>query len=128
MIFREKKIWKVLSIKLLKNNFIWIIILKFNDFKIFDVFIIIIYVKCGNFVNYNCGENIFNIFKICRKYCIRSVFKPSFNCFKKEKINFIQAILKLETLLYHLKNYTKFHYCKKMFDLKWCYCIWAKVT
>ena len=28
------------------------------------------------------------------------VFKPSFECFKNEKINFIQAILKLETLLY----------------------------
>ena len=28
------------------------------------------------------------------------VFKPSFKCFKNEKIYFIQAILKLETLLY----------------------------
>ena len=28
------------------------------------------------------------------------VFKPSFKCFKNEKINFIQAILKLEVLLY----------------------------
>jgi len=27
-------------------------------------------------------------------------FKPSFKRFKNEKINFIQAILKLETLLY----------------------------
>ena len=27
------------------------------------------------------------------------VFKPSFKCFKNEKINFIQAIIKLETLL-----------------------------
>jgi len=26
-------------------------------------------------------------------------FKPSFKCFKNEKINFIQAILKLEILL-----------------------------
>ena len=28
------------------------------------------------------------------------VFKPSFKCFKNEKVNFIQAILKLETLNY----------------------------
>ena len=28
------------------------------------------------------------------------VFKPSFKCFENEKVNFIQAILKLETLLY----------------------------
>ncbi len=26
--------------------------------------------------------------------------KPSFKCFKNEKINFIQAFLKLETLLF----------------------------
>ncbi len=29
------------------------------------------------------------------------VFKPSFKCFKNEKINFIQAFLKLETLLFY---------------------------
>jgi hypothetical protein len=28
------------------------------------------------------------------------VFKPSFKCFKNEKINFIQAFLKQETLLF----------------------------
>jgi len=28
------------------------------------------------------------------------VFKPSFKCFKNEKINFIQAFPKLETLLF----------------------------
>jgi len=28
------------------------------------------------------------------------VFKPSFMCFKNEKINFIPAFLKLETLLF----------------------------
>ena len=28
------------------------------------------------------------------------VFKPSFKCFKNEKINFIPAFLKLETLLF----------------------------
>jgi hypothetical protein len=28
------------------------------------------------------------------------IFKPSFKCLKNEKINYIQAILKLETLLY----------------------------
>jgi len=30
------------------------------------------------------------------------VFKPSFKCFKNEKINIIQAFLKLETLSEHV--------------------------
>ncbi len=31
---------------------------------------------------------------------LRMVFKPSFKCFKNEKIIFIQVILKLECLFY----------------------------
>ena len=37
------------------------------------------------------------------------VFKPSFKCFKNEKINFIQAILKLETYLYQ-NIFISFHH------------------
>jgi len=36
------------------------------------------------------------------------VFKPSFKCFKNEKINFIQVILKLECLFYQ-NIYILFH-------------------
>jgi hypothetical protein len=36
------------------------------------------------------------------------VFKPSFKCFKNEKIIFIQVILKLEYLFYQ-NIYTLFH-------------------
>jgi hypothetical protein len=42
------------------------------------------------------------------------VFKPSFKCFKNEKINFIQAILKLETLLYQ-NIFISFHHILYMY-------------
>jgi len=44
---------------------------------------------------------MFNILEISRKNSRKKgmVFKPSFKCLKNKKINFIQAILKLETLL-----------------------------
>jgi len=44
---------------------------------------------------------IFNILKIIKKSRKKGmVFKQSFKCFKNEQINFIQALLKLETLLF----------------------------
>jgi len=48
------------------------------------------------------------------------VFKPSFMCFKNEKINFSHAFLKLETLLYQ-SIYLLFHlilYSQSDFDSK----------
>ncbi len=48
------------------------------------------------------------------------VFKPSFKCLKSKKINFIQAFLKLETLLYQ-NIYVLFHlilYSQSDFDSK----------
>jgi len=48
------------------------------------------------------------------------VFKPGFKCLKNKKINFIQAFLKLETLLYQ-NIYVLFHlilYSQSDFDLK----------
>ncbi len=67
--------------KLLQCNLIWIIIIKFKNFKIFHVFIIIIYVKCekiwfvvclklnitSDFVCFNCVALYNNILKISRK-------------------------------------------------------------
>ena len=52
--------------------------------------------------NLPVGKNdpVFNILKINGKYSIKIRFKPSFKCFKNEKINFIPAFLKLETSLF----------------------------
>jgi hypothetical protein len=42
---------------------------------------------------------MFNIFEISKKTVKKAiVFKPSFKCFKNEKITLIQVILKLECL------------------------------
>ncbi len=54
------------------------------------------------------------------------VFKPSFKCFKNEKINFIPAFLKLETLLYQ-NIYILFHlilYLQSDFDSKFAERFW----
>ncbi len=43
-------------------------------------------------------NGMIKLLKISRKKGM--VFKPSFKCFKNEKINFTPAFLKLETLLF----------------------------
>jgi len=45
------------------------------------------------------------------------VFKPSFKCFKNEKVNFIQAILRLETLLYQNIFISFYHFLYIRSDL-----------
>ncbi len=45
------------------------------------------------------------------------VFKPNFKCFKNEKNNFIQAILKLETLLYQNTFISRYHILYLQSDL-----------
>jgi hypothetical protein len=57
---------------------------------------------------------MFNILEISRKTVKKKekVFKPSFKCFKNEKIIFIRVILKLECLfcqnIYIISSYIKF--------------------
>ncbi len=54
---------------------------------------------------------IFNILEISRQNSKKKdvVFKPSFKCSKNKNNNFIQAILKLETLLFQ-KTFTSFYH------------------
>jgi hypothetical protein len=54
-------------------------------------------IKQNDLINQKIGFK-FLILKNNRKKGM--VFKPSFKCFKDEKINFTQAFLKQETLLY----------------------------
>jgi hypothetical protein len=54
---------------------------------------------------------MYNILEISRKNSRKKdmVFKPSFKCSKNKNNNFIQAILKLETLLFQ-KTFTSFYH------------------